>query len=567
MSSIENDNLTDGMHIMVKALKKNGVDTIFGVVGIPITDLARHAQEEGIRYIGFRHEQSAGNAAAISGYLTKKPGICLTVSAPGFLNGLTALANATVNGFPMIQISGSSDRSIIDLQQGDYEELDQMNIAKPFVKAAYRINKPEDISIGLARAIRAASSGRPGGVYLDVTTELLGSVIDKIEAEKTLFKVENPAPKSIPDSDSIIKALNLLSNAKKPLILLGKGAAYSQADDLIKKFLEETKIPFFPMSMAKGLLPDDHPQCAAAARSFVLENADVIMLVGARLNWLLGHGKGKHWNPDVRFIQLEIDPKEIDSNRPIEAPVIGDIESSMELLVNGLDKISLKIDSSWVEDIEKDKEININKMSVKLNTVTEPLNYYNALKIVKEVVDSHKDIYLVNEGANTLDDTRNVVNMYYPRRRLDCGTWGVMGIGMGFSIGAAVTTGKPVLAIEGDSAFGFSGMEIETICIYKLPVTIVIFNNGGIYRGDYKNLGGGTDPSPTTLMASARYDKLIEAFGGTPYDVSTQEELKDAITKGIESLKPTLINCKIDPKTGTESGHITSLNPKTAIKN
>ncbi|MGL4785764.1 MAG: oxalyl-CoA decarboxylase, partial [Cetobacterium sp.] len=335
---------------------------------------------------------------AISGYLTKKPGICLTVSAPGFLNGLTALANATVNGFPMIQISGSSDRAIIDLQQGDYEELDQMNIAKPFAKAAYRINKPEDIAIGLARAIRAATSGRPGGVYLDVTTELLGSVIDKVEAEKTLFKVENPAPKSIPSSDSIIKALNLLSSAKKPLVLLGKGAAYSQADELIKKFLDETGIPFLPMSMAKGLLPDNHPQCAAAARSFVLENADTVMLIGARLNWLLGHGKGKHWNPDVRFIQLEIDPKEIDSNRPIEAPVVGDIESSMELLVNGLEKISIKVDSSWIENIEKDKEINIDKMAAKLNTITVPLNYYNALKIVKEVVDSHKDIYLVNEG-------------------------------------------------------------------------------------------------------------------------------------------------------------------------
>ncbi|WP_407536656.1 oxalyl-CoA decarboxylase [Cetobacterium somerae] len=548
MSSVQNDNLTDGMHVMVEALKKNGVDTIYGVVGIPITDLARHAQEEGIRYIGFRHEQSAGNAAAISGYLTKKPGICLTVSAPGFLNGLTALANATVNGFPMIQISGSSDRAIIDLQQGDYEELDQMNIAKPFAKAAYRINKPEDIAIGLARAIRAATSGRPGGVYLDVTTELLGSVIDKVEAEKTLFKVENPAPKSIPSSDSIIKALNLLSSAKKPLVLLGKGAAYSQADELIKKFLDETGIPFLPMSMAKGLLPDNHPQCAAAARSFVLENADTVMLIGARLNWLLGHGKGKHWNPDVRFIQLEIDPKEIDSNRPIEAPVVGDIESSMELLVNGLEKISIKVDSSWIENIEKDKEINIDKMAAKLNTITVPLNYYNALKIVKEVVDSHKDIYLVNEGANTLDDTRNVINMYYPRRRLDCGTWGVMGVGMGFAIGAAITSNKPILAIEGDSAFGFSGMEIETICRYKLPITIVVFNNGGIYRGDHENLGGGTDPSPTTLMATARYDKLIEAFGGTPYNVETQEELKDAITKGIESLKPTLINCKIDPK-------------------
>lgn len=567
MAIAQDDNLTDGMHIMVEALKKNGIDTIYGVVGIPITDLARHAQEVGIRYIGFRHEQSAGNAAAISGYLTKKPGICLTVSAPGFLNGLTALANATVNGFPMIQISGSSDRAIIDLQQGDYEELDQMNIAKPFAKAAYRINKPEDIAIGLARAIRAATSGRPGGVYLDVTTALLGSVIDKIEAEKTLFKVEDSAPKSIPSSESIIKALDLLANAKKPLVLLGKGAAYSQADNLIKEFLEKTGIPFLPMSMAKGLLPDDHPQCAAAARSLVLENADVVVLVGARLNWLLSHGKGKHWNPNVRFIQLEIDPKEIDSNRPIEAPIVGDIESSMELLVNGLESTSIKADPSWIQEIEKDKEININKMSIKLNTETSLMNYFNALKVVKEVVDSHKDIYLVNEGANTLDDTRNVVNMYYPRRRLDCGTWGVMGIGMGFSIGAAITSGKPVLAIEGDSAFGFSGMEIETICRYKLPVTIVVFNNGGIYRGDHINLGGGSDPSPTTLMASARYDKLIEAFGGVPYSVSTPEELKEAITKGIESLKPTLINCIIDPKTGTESGHITSLNPKTATKN
>lgn len=562
----QTENLTDGMHIMVEALKQNGFDTIYGIVGIPVTNLARHAQEVGIRYIGFRHEQSAGNAAAITGYLTKKPGICLTVSAPGFLNGLIALANATTNGFPMIQISGSSNRSIIDLQQGDYEGLDQMNIAKPFVKAAYRINNPEDIGIGLARAIRAATSGRPGGVYLDVTTKLLGTVMDKLEAEKTLFVVEDPAPKSIPSSDSIVKALDLLASAKKPLVILGKGAAYSQADDLIKEFLEKTGIPFLPMSMAKGLMPDGHPQSAAAARSFVLENADVVVLLGARLNWLLSHGKGKHWNPNVRFIQLDIDPMEIDSNRPIEAPVVGDMQSSMELIVSGLEKAPIKVDPAWMQAIDSDKEVNVKKMAVKLSTNTTPMNYFNALNAVNEVVETHRDIYLVNEGANTLDDGRDVINMYYPRRRLDCGTWGVMGIGMGFVIGAAVTSGKPVLAIEGDSAFGFSGMEIGTICRYKLPVTIVVFNNGGIYRGDDKNLGGGTDPSPTTLMASARYDKLIEAFGGTPYDVSTPEELKDAITKGIESLKPTLINCKIDPSVGTESGHISSLNPKSLIK-
>ncbi len=558
----ENSNLTDGMHILVDALKKNDIDAIYGVVGIPITDFAREAQKQGIRYIGFKHEQSAGNAAAIAGYLTKKPGICLTVSAPGYLNGLTALANATVNGFPMIQISGSSDRATIDLQQGDYEELDQMSIAKPFVKASYRINKPEDIGIGLARAIHAATSGRPGGVYLDVTTALLGSVMDKDEAEKTLFKVEDIAPASIPSTDSVDKALKLLANAKKPLIILGKGAAYAQADKDIKDFAEKTEIPFLPMSMAKGLIPDNHPQCAAAARSFVLENADVVVLLGARLNWLLQHGKGKHWNPDVRFVQFEIDPKEIDSNRPIEAPVVGDIVSSMKVVMQRLPEFNVKADKAWIDAVQAAKQKNVEKMAVKLNTPTQPMNFFNALKAIKEVVDENKDIYLTNDGANTLDDTRNVIDMYYPRRRLDCGTWGVMGVALGFSIGAAVTSGKPVLAIEGDSAFSFNGMEVSTICEYNLPVTVVVFNNGGIYRGDHVNLGGGKDPSPTTLIASARFDKLGEAFGANAYNVKTPEELKEAVANGIKSLKPTVINCVIDTATGTESGHITALNPK-----
>lgn len=559
-------NLTDGMRIMVEAMKRNNIDTIYGIVGIPVTDLARYAQAEGIRYIGFRHEQSAGNAAAISGFLTQKPGILLTVSAPGFLNGLSALANATTNGFPMIQISGSSDRAIIDLQQGDYEGLDQMNIAKPFAKASYRINKPEDIATGLARAIRAAISGRPGGVYLDLTTALLASTMDKDQAEQTLFTPLDPAPAVIPSSSAIERALQLLSQAQKPLIILGKGAAYAQADETIKSFIEQTGIPYLPMSMAKGLLPDTHPQSAAAARSFVLENADVVMLLGARLNWLLSHGKGKHWNPSVKFVQLDVDPQEIDSNRPIAAPVVGDIASSMNLMLDGLSNHPIKAQASWLDSINQAKQHNDAKMQAKLNANPSPMNFFSALNAVRKVLENHHDIYLVNEGANTLDDTRDVINMYLPRRRLDSGTWGVMGIGMGFAIGAAITSGKPVVAIEGDSAFGFSGMEISTICRFKLPITIVVFNNGGIYHGDDPNLSGGSDPSPTTLMASARYDKLIEAFGGTAYNATTPDELEKALNDGITSLKPTLINCVIDPSAGTESGHIGNLNPKTLGK-
>src|SRR5664279_4008843 len=331
--------LTDGFHLIIDALKLNGVKTIYGVPGIPITDFGRMAQAEGIRVISFRHEQNAGNAAAIAGYLTRKPGICLTVSAPGFLNGLTALANATTNCFPMILISGSSEREIVDLQQGDYEEMDQLAIAKPLCKAAYRVLHAEDIGIGIARAIRAALSGRPGGVYLDLPAKLFAQTMDAAAGRKSLIKVVDPAPRQIPAPDAVKRALDVLKGAKKPLILLGKGAAYAQADADIRALIEKTGIPYLPMSMAKGLLPDTHAQSASATRSHVLAEADVVMLIGARLNWLLSHGKGKTWGADKgakQFIQIDIAPTEIDSNVAIAAPVIGDIGSCASALRAGV---------------------------------------------------------------------------------------------------------------------------------------------------------------------------------------------------------------------------------------
>src|SRR5213596_1871582 len=324
----ETQDLTDGFHLVIDALKLNGIKTIYGVPGIPITDFGRMAQAAGIRVISFRHEQNAGYAAAIAGFLTKQPGICLTVSAPGFLNGLTALAHATTNCFPMILISGSSEREIVDLQQGDYEEMDQLAIAKPLCKAAFRVLHAADIGIGLARAIRAAVSGRPGGVYLDLPAKLFSQVMDAEAGAKSLVKVIDPAPAQIPAPAAVKRALELLKGAKRPVIVLGKGAAYAQADADIRALVEKTGIPYLPMSMAKGLLPDVHPQSASAARSYVLPEADVVMLIGARLNWLLSQGKGKTWGGanakawgGQKFVQIDISPQEADSNVRIEAPV------------------------------------------------------------------------------------------------------------------------------------------------------------------------------------------------------------------------------------------------------
>ena len=555
--------LTDGSHLVVEALKLNGIDTIYGVAGIPITDLARLAQAEGLRYIGFRHEQSAGNAAAIAGYLTQKPGICLTVSAPGFMNGLVALANATTNCFPMILISGSSDRAIVDLEQGDYEELDQMNAAKPYAKATFRINRPQDIGIGVARAIHAAVSGRPGGVYLDLTAEVLSAVLDGETAKKSLVKVVDPAPSQIPAPESITRALDLLATAKRPLIILGKGAAYAQADKDIRSFIETTGIPFLPMSMAKGLLPDNHSQSAAAARSFAIGQADVVMLIGARLNWLLAHGKSPLWSDSTQYVQVDISPTEIDSNRPIAAPVVGDIKSVISAFLAALKPNQIQPSAEWLAEIAQRKQKNIERMAARLNADPNPMNFSSALRAVRAALADKPDVYVVNDGANTLDFARNIIDMYEPRRRLDSGTWGVMGIGMGYAIGAAVVSGKRALAIVGDSAFGFCGMEIETICRYQLPVVTLIFNNNGIYRGDEI----GSAPSPTGLIRNARYDKIIEAFGGAGYHVTDTPSLTKALIDALAAGKPALINCVIDPMAGTESGHLQHLNPKSRLSN
>jgi len=559
--------VTDGFHLVIDALKENDIDTIFGLVGIPITDLARLAQAEGLRFIGFRHEQNAGNAAAIAGYITQKPGICLTVSAPGFLNGLTALANATTNCFPMILISGSSEREIVDLQQGDYEEMDQLNAARPYAKASYRINKVEDIGVGVARAIRAAVSGRPGGVYLDLPAQLLAQTIEVAHAKRSLIKVVDAAPRQLPAPDTVDRALALLAGAKKPLILLGKGAAYAQADADIRALVERTGIPYLPMSMAKGLLPDTHPQCASAARSYVLAEADVVVLVGARLNWLLAHGKGRTWGKPKQFVQVDIAPTEIDSNVAIAAPVIGDIGSCVAALLQGLDGAGVrKPDSDWVGAIARKRETNQGKMAAMLAQNPDPMNFHSALGAIRDVLRDYPDINLVNEGANTLDFARSIIDQYQPRKRFDSGTWGIMGIGMGYAIGAAVVSGKPVVAIEGDSAFGFSGMELETICRYRLSVTTIVFNNNGVYRGTDVNPTGGDDVAPTVFVKNARYDKMIEAFGGIGYHATTPQELTAALQEAIAAGKPALINAVIDETAGTESGRLTNLNPQRAPK-
>ena len=559
--------LTDGFHLVIDALKLNGINTIYGVPGIPITDLGRMAQAAGIRVISFRHEQNAGNAAAIAGFLTKKPGVCLTVSAPGFLNGLTALANATTNCFPMILISGSSEREIVDLQQGDYEEMDQLAIAKPLCKAAFRVLHAADIGIGLARAIRAAVSGRPGGVYLDLPAKLFGQVMDADAGAKSLVKVIDPAPAQIPSASAVKRALDVLRSAKRPLIILGKGAAYAQAD---------RRYPRAGREQRHSVPADEHGQGPVARHPSAMRRRGAFDGAEGR----------RRRDADRRAAQLAIVARQgqelgrcAEEIHPDRHRAQGNGQQRRDRRTRGRrhrllrggaargDGQQLAVRAGRLgEAVNSKRDENIAKMAPRLMNNKSPMDYHGALGALRTIVKERPDAILVNEGANTLDLARGVIDMYQPRKRLDVGTWGVMGIGMGFAIAAAIETGKPVLAVEGDSAFGFSGMEVETICRYHLPVCVVIFNNDGIYRGTDVNPTGTADVATTVFVKGSRYDKMMEAFGGVGVNATTPDELKRAVNEAMDSGKPTLINAVIDPAAGTESGRIGNLNPQSELR-
>lgn len=560
-----------GMYILAQALKRVNLDTVYGLVGIPVTEAAYAMQKVGVKFVGFRFEQQAGMAAATHGYLTRTPGVLLTVSSLGFMNGLTATANATVNCYPMIQISGASDPTMVDMNMGTYEQLDQLNTARPLVKAAFRCSHAKDIPSAVARAYRAAVSGRPGGVYIDMTTPALAEIMDASEAEKLFYEPVDVYTPVAPNQQAVARAVELLSTAKRPAILLGKGAAYARAEDRIKKLVETCNIPYLPMSMAKGIMPDNGPLSALSCRSDIMEKSDVVMIVGARLNWMLSFGRGK-WNPAIKFIQLDVEPQEIDVNVPVAAPVVGDINLSLDAILAGMEGKKMQTDPAWVPSLQAETKAKNIKFADRLKAAStkQPMDHWSALSAVKPILEANPDVILINEGANTLDDTRDAVDMALPRHRVDCATWAIMGMGMGSAVGAAVSTGKSVVAIEGDSAFGFSGMDFATICRFRLPVTVVIFNNGGIYNNMGVNPSTDPaiekDPAPTTLDLAARYDKMGEVFGAKNYYVTTPAELTAALTEAIASKAPAIIDVQLAGDAGKESGHIGYLNPTPLIQ-
>jgi 2-hydroxyacyl-CoA lyase 1 len=534
----------DGAAIVARALKEQGVEFVYGVVGIPVTTIAGACQREGITYVGMRHEQAAAYAAQATGFLTGKPSVALCVSGPGMLNAVAAFANAWSNCWPMLLIGGASDMS--QRGQGAFQEAAQLETIRPFAKYAQIVDSQARLPYYIEQACRSALHGRPGPSYLELPAEI---IIDTTDDEKvTWYPKAPPAPRPQADPQAVKRAVAALKTAQRPLVIVGKGAAYSRAEQEVQQFIDSTLLPFLPTPMGKGVVPDDHPMTVAAARTHALQNTDLALLIGARLNWILHFGLPPRWSPDVRIIQVDIAPEEIGTNVPAEVGLVGDIKAVMGQINAELEREPWQFgtENDWRYALNDKIEDNRRNTEPMLAAAETPMGYYRPLKEIRDALP--RDAILVSEGASTMDIGRQVLNNYLPRTRLDAGSFGTMGVGPGFAIAAAMCSpGKVVVDVEGDSGFGFDGMEVEVACRLGLPIVYVVFNNNGIGGGP-TTLDRAKPLPPNALTPLAHYEKVIEAFGGDGYYIEDPEALRPTLEQAIAARRPALINLVIDPQ-------------------
>jgi 2-hydroxyacyl-CoA lyase len=535
-----------GARVLARNLRQQGVEYVFGIVGFPVVPIAVALQKEGVTFIGMRNEQSASYAAQAAGYLTGRPQGCLVVSGPGVIHALAGLANAKENLWPMILIGGASPTDQDGM--GAFQEEDQVGAAKPYCKYAHRVESHAKIPYYVEKAVRTSLFGRPGPVYLDLPADVIDGRVDE-DTIPEAPTVGDP-PRHHAEPESVRRALRVLKEAERPLVIVGKGMAWSRAEDEVRQFVERTQLPFLASPMGKGVVPDTHPLSVGAARSLALEQADVILLAGARLNWIMHFGRTPRFDPKVRIIQLDSHAEQMSHNVPAEVSLLGDGRAVMGQLNAELadDPWRYGAETEWRSAIAAKVAENEAAVAGMRDDDSAPTNYYRAYRDIADWL--REDDLIVGEGANTMDIGRTQMPNVRPRHRLDAGSYGTMGIGLGFAVAAAVTNpGQRVVAVQGDSAFGFSGMEMETICRYQLPVIVVILNNNGI-GGGIAELPADGPPPPNVYLPTARYEKIAEAFGAGSWYVEDPADLRAALDAAADHGGPGIVHVRLDPSAG-----------------
>ncbi|MCJ1225208.1 hypothetical protein MMC12_001857 [Toensbergia leucococca] len=567
-----------GAVLIARALHQLGIKVIFGLVGIPVVQIAEEVIALGIRFIAFRNEQAASYAATAYGYLTGRPGVCLVVGGPGVLHAMAGIGNSSANAFPMLLLAGSSETHLVT--KGAFQELDAISLLAPHTKVAVR-SSLNTIPQSIAHAYRTSWYGRAGTGFVDLPADVIQGNGQQCSSQTVAI-----APRVGPDPEKISRVAQLFKSAKAPLIVIGKGAAYARAEVVIRQLVDQTNIPFLPTPMGKGVLPDSHPSNTASARSTALKGADVALILGARLNWILHFADEPKWNSAVKLIQVDISAEEIGRNNGnAELGIVGDVNIVTSQLIAALQGWQYDTSSPYLQALKasmQKNEINATK-AAKVESI--PMTYSRAFDVIKQTFrklspPEDGNIVYISEGANTMDISRSVFPVEHPRLRLDAGTYATMGVGLGYAIAAhsaynlpnpeghsgPSTSSKKIVCLEGDSAFGFSMPEVETMARYSMDILIFVINNSGVYHGDSsdadqwlklqeKSRAGSKTGGlrSTSLGWEVGYEKMAEMCGGKGFIVRTPEELEQATEEGFKANVPVVVNVII------ESGHAKKL--------
>ena len=527
-----------GGEIAAKQLKREGIEVVFNLGGDPMAAITKGLTDEGIRLIGFRHEQANALAAQAYGYALRRPAVAMAAGGPAVTNTLTGLATAWANCWPFLLIGGSGTMAY--RHRGDFQEIPNLEATAPFCKWSVAIDDPRQAAYYVNAAIRKMMNGRPLPVYLDMPADVLDARVE--EDEVRYFPPVGPPARPAAAQEDVRAAIRAITQAKRPLLLVGKGLAWSDAAEETRQLAERLNIPFIPSPMGKGVIPDDHRLNASSARSYALQNADLVILAGARFNWIFHFGQAPRFAPDVKVVQLDIDPNEIGNGKPADVGLVGDGKVVLKQLLDEVGGRTASRESDWLLSLEAEKKKNAEAVAPMVNSQASPMNHYQMYRALVPMLD--RDATICADGENTMAISRTMVPNFLPRHRLDAGESGCMGVAVPYGVGAQVAhPGKQVVVFGGDYSFGWNGFEAETAVRSNLPVVFVIANNVSIGGPQRRELGGGVQVG--VQPEGIRYDKIMDAFGGHAEHVETLQQLQPAMERALASGKASLLNVVI----------------------
>ena len=534
----------EGSSLVAQCIQREGIATLFGLAGGPIQDIMGFAPHFGVRPIGVRHEQAATFAAAAYGYVKNQVGVAVLAAGPGVTNGVTGAHVAYDNCFPLVILGGSGAQR--GRGTGTFQETENVPMFKGITKMAVQVDSIARIPEYMAMAFRKARTGRPGPVYLDLPSDVLQGAVEE-EDVRWVSNYYTDAP-PLGNPDQVKRAVELLLHAERPMLIVGKGVRWSEPTTELRQLVETLGMPFLTSPMGRGFIPDDHPLNFGAARSTMMGNADVIMIVGSRLNWMFGFGR--QFPADAKLMHIDIEPEEIGANRGVEVGIIGDAKAVLQQLLAELEGKTTGLaekaaEGPWLSALRERVENNAAALAALLDSDAEPIRTHRLLREVRDVFP-RETIYSV-DGQITLGTGRQVLLSYTPASRLNSGSNGCMGVGVPFAVGAKLARPEvPVVSVNGDCAFGFNAMEMETAVRCKLPIVFVVNNNSGIVGENLQarmGLPEGYGERVATYTPDIRYDKILEAFGGYTAHVARPDDIRPALECAYQATKAGQVAC------------------------